>query len=347
MQENKQQLDSQSRSWLNKRGITDKIIDAFSISTGDIPHLGLQDAIVIPVHHIDGEHFFNKYRRNPLEGDIKPKYLYDRGGKITLYGADKLVAEPQMTHKPDRATARMIPVKPKVVITEGELDTLVCWSLGIPAVSSTGGALSFQKEWVDLLKNYEVYICFDNDEAGHKGAIKVLELLPTAKVIFVPSNIPGIKDISDYVAHGGNFHDLMKSAKGYTSVAEVEEEAQIIAGKWGDNLFHRLYIEHHTVPAMPTDTAGKAHKKTYKGDDDRLKAKDVDCTTLLEFNTRGRYPVTKCLWHEDHDPSLTYYARNNSCYCHVCAKYADSIDIVMQRDGVTMPQAIKTLINKV
>lgn len=326
-------ISDQHRSFLNKRGISDSIIDAFSISTQDVPYLKLSDAITIPVHNIDGTFSFNKYRRCPLEGDVKPKYLYDRGGKVTLYGADKLTVADSMSSGP-------------VVITEGELDTLVCWSLGIPAVSSTGGAKSFQEDWAQLLryKSLDIYICFDNDKAGHEGAIKVLDLIPDAKVIFIPSNIPGVKDVSDFVAHGGDFHSLMRSAHSFTDLAAVEEENQIIAGRWGDNSFHRAYIEHHKVKNMPTNVAGNANRKTYNGDDKRLRAKDVDCLTLLPFERSGHYPVTKCLWHNDNDPSLTYYKRTNSCYCHVCGKYADSIDIVMMRDGVRMPDAINKLV---
>lgn len=340
--------------WLRKRGITDKIIDAFSISVGDVPHLGLKEAIIIPVRHIDGTHAFNKYRRSPLEGNVKPKYLYDRGGKVTLYGADQLVAHLPQEYKGESLEVNHMNVKalamqglhgetkPRVVITEGELDTLVCWSLGIPAVSSTGGAQSFQEEWGELLKGYSVYVCFDNDEAGYKGAVKVLSYLPDARVVFIPKNIPDVKDISDYVARGGDFHALMRSARSYPDLETVEAEKESIAANWGDYTFHDLYIDANKKPSLPTSVGGAA--PTSQSDDRVERAKSVDCTTLLEFARNGRYPLAKCLWHNDNTPSLTYYARNNSCYCHACGKYADAIDIVMARDGVTFKEAIKTLL---
>lgn len=268
-----------------------------------------------------------------MEGNVKPKYLFERGGKVTLYGADKLVAQESEA------------MRNYVVITEGELDTLVCWSQNIPAVSSTAGASSFQEEWVELLKGYAVYICFDNDEAGHKGAIKVLDYLPEAKVIFVPKNIPDVKDISDYVARGGDLHSLMQTAKSYTLLEDVERERQQIAAQWGDYSFHDLFIEHRKVPTLPTNVNG-AGKATSQSDDRLERAKSVDGLTLLPFNIRGRYPVTKCLWHDDHDPSFTWYKRNNSGYCHVCGKYADSVDIVMARDSVTFKEALKVLLNE-
>lgn len=335
-------LTEQHRSFLNKRGITDKVIAAFSISTADIPELRLQNAIVIPVRHIDGTHSFNKYRRDPMEGPVKPKYLFERGGKVTLYGADKLVAHSCASEA--SSVQPRPPARQQVIITEGELDTLVCWSAGIPAVSSTAGSSSFQAEWVELLSRYEVYVCFDNDEAGHKGAIKILDSLPDAKVIIVPNQLE-VKDISDYVARGGDIHKLMLTAFTVKDLDDAKVQFENLSGAWRLNeaKFFELYIEHHKVMTLPTNTAGKPTSQS----DDRLeRAKSVDCTTLIEFNRRGRYPVAKCRWHDDHDPSLTYYARNNNCYCHVCGKYADAVDIVMVRDGVDFKQALKTLLHE-
>jgi len=334
MQNQEKTLNEQHRSFLNKRGITDKIIDAFSIHSQDVSSLGLHNAITIPVRHIDGTHSFNKYRRDPMEGPVKPKYLFERGGKVTLYGADKLVAQQSQTDSK------------VVVITEGELDTLVCWSAGIPAVSSTAGSSSFQEEWKELLSRYEVYICFDNDEAGHKGAIKVLDSLPSARVIIVP-NALDVKDISDYRARGGDLHQLIKLAFCGTGLEDAKVQYENLSAAWRTNeaKFFELYIEHHRVPTLPTNVNGAA-RPTSQSDDRLERAKSVDCTTLIEFERRGRYPVTKCRWHDDHDPSLTYYARNNSCYCHVCGKYADAVDIVMARDGVDFKAALKILLNE-
>lgn len=236
--------------------------------------------------------------------------------------------------------------KREVIITEGELDTLVCWSAGIPAVSSTAGSSSFQEEWKELLSRYEVYVCFDNDEAGHKGAIKILDSLPDAKVIIVPNQLE-VKDISDYRARGGDIHQLMKTAFTIKDMDDAKVQFEHLSGAWRLNeaKFFELYIEHHKTPALPSNANGAA-RPTSQSDDRLERAKSVDCTTLIEFNRRGRYPVAKCRWHDDHDPSLTYYARNNSCYCHVCGKYADAVDIVMVRDGVTFKEALKILLGE-
>ena len=351
-------IRNQAMDWLKKRGITQKVIDAFSVSVADNPALRLSNAITIPIRHIDGEFSFNKYRRNPLEGDVKPKYLYDRGGKVTLYGADKLVADyptysGETLAAKDGFTIKTEPITPRVVITEGELDTLVCWSLNIPAVSSTGGAMSFQEEWVELLKNYEVYICFDNDEAGYKGAIKVLEYLPEAKVVIVPHDL-GTKDISDFVGKGGDFHALLNNAYSIEDIDDAKEQEEKLSADWrvDSAKFFQMYIEHHKVAApsaLPSDTTGKANLP--KGGDAMLeRAKAVDCRTLLPFKGAGKHPKTACLWHNDSDPSLTYYPRENNTYCFPCGKYADSIDIYMKLNNLSgkagFKKAVKGLNNK-
>lgn len=370
------QLREEHRHFLNRRGITDKIIEDFSIQSADVPLLKLRNALLIPVRHIDGSPAFFKYRRDPMEGDVKPKYLYQPGSKIMLFGADKLMQHrsenvfmtqggPVVSDRAEFKEMKLPPLiahaigdgnggspaitekshKPMVVLTEGELDALVCWSRNIPAVSSTGGAQSFQEEWVELLARFEVYVCFDNDEAGHKGVVKVLDYLPEAYVVFVPNHLPGVKDISDYVAHGGDLHALLRTARQYRSVDDVLADKQQVAARWGDYTFHNIYLEHQDekrvaaqrqAPALPAEIGNRKDR-----------AKSVDCLSLLPFRkAAGRYPVTECLWHNDHDPSLTYYKRTNSCFCHVCGKYADAIDIVMTRDRVNFKRALDILLNE-
>ena len=70
-------------NWLKHRHISDSILSEFQIHLGNSPIMG--ECIVIPIKDTDGNFSFNKYRRNPSI-DIKPKYIYDKGGKVTLYG---------------------------------------------------------------------------------------------------------------------------------------------------------------------------------------------------------------------------------------------------------------------
>jgi hypothetical protein len=335
------EISEQHRSFLNKRGVTNQVIDAFSIYTSDVAALNLNNAIIIPVKHPDGTLSFNKYRRDPMEGAVTPKYLYEKGGKVTLYGADHLLPRATNDVAPDA-------IINKVVITEGELDALVCWSNNIKAVTSTGGALSFQQEWADTLKafQYEVYLCFDNDEAGYKGMLKVLDYLPDAKVVIIPHNL-GCKDISDFVGRGGDLHALLKTAYTITDIEDARATAEKLGGQWRveEAKFFEMYIEKNKVSSIPSDVNGKANLDP-KVVGRMEAAKSVSCESLLPFKRVGRHMKTQCLWHKDSDPSLTLYPEKNNCYCFVCGKYADAIDIVQQRDGVTFKKAISKLLNE-
>lgn len=308
------------RSWLNSRGITDATLERFSITTTTHPQLG-EDTIVIPVYEHDGTHLFNKYRRSPFaEHPQLPKYVYDKGSRTTLYGA----------HDLSHAT--------RIVVTEGEMDTLVLRSLNITAVSSTGGALSFQEHFAKhFLAEDDVYLCFDNDEAGAEGMVKTLRYLPTAKVIFIPEQ-PGVKDISDFVRRGGDFHQLLHTAFSPTDLATVEADKQRRAAQWLPVRFHDAYIKEHTpVPAKRQASA----TYTDANDPDKARAKSYPCNQIVEF-TRGK---ALCPVHNERTPSLHYYPKTNTCHCFGCKKTFDSIALYQAVHGCDFKTALEALKN--
>lgn len=301
--------------WLHRRGISPDVINQFNVTIHNHPTIG--DCIRIP---FSDEHA--KYRRDPND-ERKPKYLYDAGGKVTLYGLPHLLNSRTKT----------------VCLTEGELDTLVLWSQNIPAVSSTGGAMSFQDEWVEMLNTYNVYLCFDNDDAGAKGMVKVLKLLPQASVILIPE-LPGIKDISDYVARGFDFRDLMSSALHDLTVESVKEDMGKRKGVMLSTRFHQAYLD-----AMQQDLHKTTYSSsTYTGDDKVLRAKSYPVEDLIDLK-RG---FACCPFHNEKTPSLKYYPKTNSCYCFgSCGKAYDAIDLYMLKYGIGFKQAVIELSDKV
>lgn len=307
-------------SELKRRGITDEVITAFSISFGTNLPFAFTEGLIIPINLPNGKFSFNKYRRSYINNAIKQKYAYDKGSHTALFAVDHL----NDSHE-------------YVVVTEGEMDSLVLWSKNIPAVSSTGGAQSFQPDFVELIGNRKVYLCYDNDNAGAVGLVKTLELLPDAYIVFIPE-VVGVKDISDFCARGGDFVALMQTAKQYKSVADIEEDKLARASQWLSTRFHEAWLDQHTKKEV-RHTGGN----DYSGDDEVLKAKAVPCHELHEFNRANK---GKCLWHTDSDPSLHYYEKHNNCYCHSCGKFADSIDIVMAKQNISFKEAVKFLNNK-
>lgn len=299
------------KTWLLKRTISEEILQKFTIN--------YDDRITIPIHDESGNFIFNKYRRNPLLSKTGPKYWYDKGAQAYLYGA------------------QFITDKEKVVITEGELDALVLWSHNISAVSSTGGCMTFKEEWVKLLENKEVYICYDNDRAGCTGAVRTLTMIPHAKVILLP-NTGNIKDITDYYALTGDLRNLMESAKHYVSIEEVDRDMKARRGSWQSTLFHEIWIQWWESEHINQEEIKKPRES--KEQDTQIQiARATPIDSIVVVNRQNNMV---CLWHVDSSPSMHVY-EDNHAYCFSCSKRADVIDVVREKLNMGFVEAVKYL----
>ena len=298
-------------SWLATSKITLDVAEMFGVS--------YSDKIIFPVHDDEGNFIFNKYRRSPLT-EIGPKYTYDVGGSVSLYG---------WNHAKSSDT---------VLICEGEKDTLVAWSANIPAITSTGGAMSFQQGWVEVLHNKEIILCLDNDKAGGEGTVKILDMMPWAKIVFIP-DMPNVKDISDYVGAGGNLHELIKTARGFENIADVKEDRMKRIALFQSVHFHDAYIKKHTPVLSYVNK-----KKTSFSTDVVVQAKEYPITSLIEFDM---FKKAICPFHHEKSASLVYYPKTNSCYCFGgCGRAYDAIDIYRHIHNCTFTQAVNDLNNK-
>lgn len=199
-------LSENSRKYLNGRGISDQIIDDFKII--EKVHKGSK-YIALPVEDSSGTVIGSKLRECPEFGNKK---LWDqKGGSAQLFGFHYAKNHPHLGRT--------------IVITEGELDALAVISQGYAAVSSTGGANTWNDGWSELIKNnYDtVYVALDNDEAGKKGTKKVVESLwkNKAQNIYIV-NLPterGLKDIGEFIQSGETVSEIVKR---YTTVYPPE-----------------------------------------------------------------------------------------------------------------------------
>lgn len=153
-----QTLPVHVREYLNNdRMIGDDVIEAMEVGYADIAGVPW---IVFPVNDADGELLCYKLKGMP-KAEVKAKN-WPQGCGIQLYGAQCL---------------KLDDVK-EVIICEGEPDCLILLQAGMAAVTSTGGAGSFKKEWLSQLpKEANVILCFDADDAGKKGREKLKEML--------------------------------------------------------------------------------------------------------------------------------------------------------------------------
>lgn len=295
------------RQWLHARKITDAAIERFSL-------VWSADRVTIPIRDAPGRFLFNKYRH--LTGDVK--YRYDKGGMASLFGADTV------------GDAK------RVVICEGELDTVALWGAGIVAVSSTGGCGTWRKEWSDLLADKEVIICYDNDDAGMKGAVNTLSFTPWAKVVFVPPEA-GVKDVTDYLVRGGNMEGLLATAQHFVDVSVVDTDALRRAALWQNTVFHEEWKKRFVPVVAPTPSRTVAHSVG----DERARAKEYPIENIISFGQRGK---AKCLWHSEKTASLAWNKKNNTAHCFgACARTFDSIDAYMKVWDVDFKEAIKKL----
>ncbi len=175
-----QALSSDIRKYLNNRGISDEVINDYKLGYGNFYG---KNYITIPIKDADGNYSFFKLRQDPKDGN--GKITYPKGAQATIFGSFS---------------------EEKQMICEGELDALALISQGIPAITSTHGAGTFKEEWIDqkIKKIKSIFVCFDNDDAGRKGSLRLLKILENAGLrniyqTTLPEEIGNGGDITDYL----------------------------------------------------------------------------------------------------------------------------------------------------
>src|ERR1700674_1218804 len=153
------ELPERSREYLHARGIPDEVIDRRFLGWNG-------SRITIPVFNRKGICAFFRLAKDPDDQCDSPKMLSSRGSHVDLHGWEVLRLQPK-----------------RVIICEGEFDRLVLEDNGFDAVTSTGGAGTFQEKWVEVFKEIpEVSLCFDRDEAGQRGALRVARMIAHARI---------------------------------------------------------------------------------------------------------------------------------------------------------------------
>lgn len=161
--------------------------------------------------------------------------IYDEHGlcvNVRRYSPKSKGQNKMLNYKAGYGKARLFPISnlkgKSILICEGEMDCLLANQLGFNAITTTGGAGTWLSAWNELFKGKIVYICYDIDQKGKKGATRVAELLhPYAQKVYVvdlPLQEPDNADITDYfIKHGYTLDDfkvLLKRTKPYVPVKD-------------------------------------------------------------------------------------------------------------------------------
>ncbi len=175
-----QNLPDRIREYLQNRGISNEVINKYKLGYGKFYG---KNYITIPILGENGYGFF-KLRQDPQDGKEKITYPA-KGAKATIFGSFG---------------------EERQIICEGELDALALISTGINAITSTHGAGTFKEEWLDenFKKPKNIYVCFDNDEAGKKGSLRALKMLENFGLrnlyhVILPEEVGDGGDITDYL----------------------------------------------------------------------------------------------------------------------------------------------------
>ena len=179
------------REWLMGRGLTERTIEAFKIGEQ------IRDGKTLAVFPYlrEGELVNAKYR------DIAEKkgMRQEAGAEPCLFGWHLI--DPKV-----RSAA----------ITEGEIDAMTLHQAGIPSLSVNAGAGNHQwieSDWDRLERFSEIYVCFDDDEPGQKGAKEVIQRLGVDRCKLVKF---GAKDANQWLqdgADGEDFHAALRQAR--------------------------------------------------------------------------------------------------------------------------------------
>ena len=139
-----------------------------------------------------------------------------------------------------------------VAITEGEIDAMTLHQAGIPALSVNAGAGNHQwieNDWVRLERFSEINVCFDDDDAGRKGAAEVIQRLGVKRCKLVKF---GAKDANQWLmdgAGGEDFHTALQRAK-----HQDPDEMASMADFMGQ--VKALFYPAHDAPQNPVLTFG-------------------------------------------------------------------------------------------
>lgn len=179
------------REWLMSRGLSEETIAAFRIAE---QRRDGKDIALFP------------YLRDGETVNIKYRDIADKRGMRQEAGAEPCLFGWHLIDPRTRAVA----------ICEGEVDAMTLHQCGIPALSVNAGAGNHQwieNDWDRLERFSEIWVCFDDDDAGRKGCGEVIQRLGIERCKPVRF---GAKDANQWLmdgACGEDFHGAISDAK--------------------------------------------------------------------------------------------------------------------------------------
>lgn len=174
-----------------RRGLSDETIGQYRIGWDD-----RTKAYTIPIFDKDGALVnVRRYQLDPKE-DRRKIWSVSGHGSPTLYPLTSL----NNTEF--------------ILLCEGEMDALLTLQQGFRAITRTGAADVWRREWNELFEDKTVFICHDMDDKGQKANFKIArELSKVANdvyIVLLPYEVTTKhgKDLSDYWLEGNTDVDF-------------------------------------------------------------------------------------------------------------------------------------------
>jgi replicative DNA helicase len=200
---------------LHVRGFTQEVIDRQKLGLKEkvwFREAGESKALVIP-YLVGGNVVYAKFRTLPP----KPKdFVSPSGWEAPLYNGEILVEG-----------------LGEIIFVEGEADALSLMSNGVMNVVGVPGAGIKKATWIEALDKIapkKIYILYDNDNAGKRGAQEIASRIgidKCLKLILPPFEIevdgekrPG-KDINEWFTQGGGTLEVFEKLKENASLFDV------------------------------------------------------------------------------------------------------------------------------
>jgi DNA primase len=293
-------LPERIREYLHGRGIPDEVINRRLIGWSGV-------RITIPVFNRKGVCAGFRFAKDPEDQSDTAKMVSTRGSSVELYGWEVLRLRPQ-----------------RVIICEGELDRLVLEANGFDAMTSTGGAGTFRSEWAHEFEAIpEVYVCFDRDNAGRAGALRVARMIPHAKIIKLPEEVGEGGDVTDFFVRLGRSRDEFLKLLDAAVALPVSEE-----------------------PTGRPRPRPSSNNSKFREEAERLK-REVPITDVIayyvELRCTGRTCAGRCPFHEDRKPSFTIYPDQGTFHCFGCGAHGDALTFLQKVEGWSFRQALRML----
>jgi twinkle protein len=180
-------MPASRRAYWHSRGLTDQTISEFMLGFDG------QRYTIPSLYRLQP---FGVKRRKAADIDDgnEAKYTSLYGSRVGIFNSDTLLSADT------------------VIICEGEIDTMLLHQNNIRAVSSTGGAGSWRDKWAQHFTHIQrVFVLYDNDEAGRKGARTIQASIRRAQVLTLPD---GVGDVGELFDKSADAVDWVRHAMG-------------------------------------------------------------------------------------------------------------------------------------